>query len=213
MRTAALPALVVLLAHAPMTVHAQSTDPVAGRDYIEISNGSPLEPVEGMVVVEEVFNYICPACYGFEPLFVAWTAQLPSYVKVVHIPAAFRPDFEQYARAYYAAEAFGVTDKSHSAVYDAIHRTRVLPAEGDKPDEARIASFYAGFGVGADEFLKAMQSFGVQVKIRRATEHMQRSRVASTPSIVINGRYLVRGTTREDVLRIASFLIEKEHVR
>jgi thiol:disulfide interchange protein DsbA len=39
---------------------------------------------------------------------------------------------------------------------------------------------------------------------------MQRTRIPSTPSIVVNGRYLVRGDTYADMLRIASYLIEKE---
>ena len=55
-----------------------------------------------------------------------------------------------------------------------------------------------------------MRSFAVDVKVRRATEHMTRSRVPSSPSIVINGRYLVRGDTYGDMLRIADYLIEKE---
>jgi thiol:disulfide interchange protein DsbA len=58
-----------------------------------------------------------------------------------------------------------------------------------------------------------MKSFGVESKIRRATEHMTRSKIPSTPSVVINGRYLVRGDTYQDMLRIASYLIEKEHAR
>ncbi len=194
-----------------LSAQAQSPAPVAGRDYIEIPNGRPLEPSDGVVVVEEFFNYACPACNGFEPNFVAWTRQLPSYVKLEHVPAAFLPAFVQYARAYYAARALGLVDKTHQAVYDAIHRTHVLPGEGDRPDEARIAKFYADFGVKAEEFLAAMQSFGVDTQVRRATEHMQRNRIPSTPSIVVNGRYLVRGSSIEDVFRIATYLIEKEH--
>ena len=193
------------------SANAQSLVPVAGKDYVEIANGSPLDPAEGMVVVEEFFNYICPACNSFEPLFVAWTAKLPPYVKLVHIPATFRADFMSYARAYYAAESFGLADKTHKAVYEAIHVTRKLPAEGQKIDEDRIAGFYADYGVDKDEFARAMQSFGIQVKIRRATEHMQRSKIPSTPSLVVNGRYLVRGDTYQDMLRIASYLIEQEH--
>src|SRR5690349_2343420 len=86
-----------------LSAQAQSPAPVAGRDYIEIPDGRPLEPTEGVVVVEEFFNYACPFCNSFEPSFVAWTAQLPSYVKVEHVPATFIPAFVQYARAYYAA--------------------------------------------------------------------------------------------------------------
>jgi thiol:disulfide interchange protein DsbA len=211
MKSLVVSALVIFLTSAPIPSRAQSPTPVAGTDYIEIANGSPIDPGDGMIVVEEVFNYICPACNSFEPLFVAWTAKLPSYVRVDHVPAAFRPDFVQYARAYYAAQNFGLVDETHKAVYDAIHRTHTLPAEGDKPDEERIAEFYAEYGVDAQEFLSAMKSFGVDLKVRRATEHMQRSRVTSTPSIIVNGRYLVRGRTYDDMLRIASYLIEKEH--
>ena len=100
MKTVVVPAL-LMLAGVLGTAEAQSPVPVAGKDYIEIQNGSPLDPVEGMVVVEEFFNYICPACNSFEPLFVAWTAKLPPYAKLVHIPATFRQDFMSYARAYY----------------------------------------------------------------------------------------------------------------
>jgi protein dithiol oxidoreductase (disulfide-forming) len=146
-------------------------------------------------------------------LFVAWTAKLPSYAKVVHIPATFRGDFVPYARAYYAAEAQGLADKTHRAVYEAIHVTRKLPAEGDKPNEERIAAFYSDFGVDKDEFLAAMHSFGVEVKLRRATEHMQRSKVPSTPSLIVNGRYLVKGATYPEMLQIAGYLIEKEHAK
>jgi len=211
MKSVVIPALLLLLANPFGAAQAQSPTPVAGEDYIEIPNGAPLDPADGVVVVEEFFNYICPACNGFEPLFVAWSAKLPPYAKLVHVPATFRADFVPYAKAYYAAESFGLVDKTHRAVYEAIHVTRKLPAEGVKPDEERIAAFYADFGVDKAEFLSAMQSFGVGVKIRRATDHMQRSKIPSTPSIVINGRYLVRGDTYADMLRIATFLIEKEH--
>ena len=211
MKSIVLSTVFVLLASAFAPVRAQPPAPVAGTDYIEVGNGSPLDPADGMIVVEEFFNYICPACYTFEPLFAPWAEKLPPYVKVVHIPATFRADFLQYARAYYAAESFGLVEKTHRAVYDAIHRTHMLPGEGDRVDEERIAEFYSDFGVDAQEFLAAMQSFGVDFKLRRATEYMQRSRVSGTPSLVINGRYLVKGRTYDDMLRIASYLIEKEH--
>ena len=207
MRITAISAMLVLLAGALSPAQAQT--PVAGTDYIEISNGRPLDPAEG-VIVEEFFNYICPACNAFEPLFVAWAAKLPDGVKVVHVPASFRPDFVPYAKAYYAAQSLNVAEKAHAAVYQAIHRSRTLPAEGQRPDEQKIADFYADYGVDAAQFLAAMKSFAVDLKVRRAAEHMTRSRIPSTPSVVINGRYLVRGNTYADMLRIADYLIEKE---
>jgi thiol:disulfide interchange protein DsbA len=201
--------IVVALLCAVFAAHAE--EPVAGRDYVEIPNGRPLEPTDGAaIVVEEYFNYACPGCNAFEPYFAAWAKALPPDVELEHVPAAFRADFVQYARAYYAAEALGVAERAHQAVYDGIHRSRTLPAEGERPDEARIARFYAEFGVDAEAFLAAMQSFGVEAKVKRATEHMQRSRIPSTPSLVVNGRYLVGGESYADMLRIATALIEKE---
>jgi hypothetical protein len=36
---------------AAFAAHAQSSVPVAGKDYVEIPNGTPLDPGEGQVVV------------------------------------------------------------------------------------------------------------------------------------------------------------------
>jgi thiol:disulfide interchange protein DsbA len=206
MRTVAITAMLVL---AGIAGAAQAQAPVAGTDYTEISNGRPLDPADG-IVVEEYFNYICPACNAFEPLFVAWAAKLPEGVKVVHVPASFRADFLSYAKAYYAAQSLGVAEKAHSAVYQAIHRARTLPAEGQRVDEEKIAAFYADYGVDAEQFLAAMRSMSTGLKVKRAADHMTRIRVPSTPTIVVNGRYLVKGNSYQDMLRIADFLIEKE---
>ena len=77
----------------------------------------------------------------------------------------------QYAHAYYAAQALNLVDKTHAAVYDAVHTKHTLPAEGQKPDEEKIAAFYAGYGASQADFLSTMKSFGVDVKVRRATVH------------------------------------------
>ena len=61
-------ALFVLLAVTADATRAQDATPVAGKDYVEIPGGSPLDPADGKVVVEEFFNYICPACNSFEQI-------------------------------------------------------------------------------------------------------------------------------------------------
>ncbi|HKI74096.1 MAG TPA: thiol:disulfide interchange protein DsbA/DsbL, partial [Pseudomonadales bacterium] len=208
--------LAILLAATAITSPASFAESsgrtlVPGIDYTEIENGKPLDPADGKVVVEEFFNYICPACDHFEPLFASWAARLPPWVKVAHVPAAFSAGFHEYAKAYYAADALGLVDKTHEAVYNAIHNTHKLPGEGQKVDDKAIAAFYANYGVSADKFLSTMNSFSVDSQVRRATDHLKACKVMSTPSLVIDGRYLVKGRNYNDMLWIARALIEKEH--
>lgn len=185
----------------------------AGTDYILIDNGTPLDPQPGKIEVVELFNYACPACYGFSPIFEAWKKTLAADVRVVYAPLDFRPDFVQYARAYYAAEQLKLVDKTHEAVYAAIHDTRILPGEGQKPDEGKIAAWYTLYGANPIEFRALMGSFAINARISKAKQFAQQSRVASTPSIVINGRYLVKGKDRDEQLRNADALIASERKR
>ena len=43
------------------------------------------------------------------------------------------------------AEALGLVDKTHRDVYAAIHVKHVIPAEGDRPDEEKIARLFEQF--------------------------------------------------------------------
>ena len=204
---------IIATASSPSIADTSGRQLIDGLDYIEIKDGAPLNPADGKVVVEEFFNYACPACNRFEPLFAPWAAKLPSWAKVVHIPAAFRPDFVPYAKAYYAAAALGLVAMTHQAVYDAIHRTHQLPGEGEKIDDKRIAAFYADYGVSEQKFLSTIESPAIEASVRNATTHMQNSKIDSTPSILIDGRYLVRGRNYADMLWIANALVEQEHER
>src|SRR3546814_8494195 len=82
-----------------------------------------------------------------------------------YLPAAFRPDenWVVYQRAYYAAQALGVAEKSLDAMFDATWKTGEtatynLKGTGLKPKEAwptieDVAKFYAQFGADPKEFV------------------------------------------------------------
>jgi thiol:disulfide interchange protein DsbA len=191
-------------------VAPQGPAPVAGTDYLDIEGGQPWQPVEGKIEVVEMFNYICPACYAFDPTLRNWKAKQPADVNLAYVPAQFRPDFVPYAKAFFAAESLGIEAKSHQAVYEAIHVKHSIPAEGDKPDEAKIAAFYTQYGVSAEQFLNTMKSFAVSGRINKANQFTMRSKVEGTPTLIVNGKYLVKGRSWDDMLRIADHLIAKE---
>jgi thiol:disulfide interchange protein DsbA len=184
--------------------------PVAGTDYEEIKDGQPWQPLNGKIEVVEVFGYVCPACAAFNPLVSAWKAKLPADVRFTYVPAPFGPEWIPYAKAYYVAESMGLVERTHDALIKAIHVTNTMPGEGDKPDEMAIVKFYGQYGANPQEFLSTMNSFTVDAKVNQGRQFMVRSGVSGTPTLVVNGKYRVMGRTFEDMLRIASQLIERE---
>lgn len=210
-------ALLALLALPALALGAAAPPPIeglkAGEDYTIIAGGAPYDTPPGQVEVAEMFNYACPACNSFNPLFHQWMGALPKYVHVVYVPMDFRADFVQYAHAYYAAETLGLVAKSHDAVFEAIHRTGALPGEGRAQDAATIARFYTRFGADAAEFQRTMESFSVSMKTTNAHQFAVRSRVDSTPSLVIDGSYLITGSTWTAILQNANRVIAAIHER
>ena len=181
---------------------------VPGVHYFDITGGTPFAAPEGKIEVVEVFGYTCPHCASFEPHLVAWERKLPEDVALVRVPAPFGGHWMPYARAYYAAEAQGLAERTHQAVFDAIHRNGTLLASG--VTDAELADFYAGHGADRARFLADMSSEATRAKLREATGFLQRSGVEGTPSLVVNGRYRVVGRTIDDILRNASALVERE---
>lgn len=184
---------------------------VAGTDYVEIRNGQPFDPLDGKVEVVEIFSYVCPACARFQPLVSAWKKTLPPNVRFTYVPAAFGGPWIPYARAYYVAEQTpGLLDKTHDALFHAIHLDQTLKGERGQDSDAQIAAFYAKYGADPQQFVGTMNSFAIDAKLNRAKQFIERSFVgdtASTPTIVVNGKYRVKGTSYEDLLRIATRLI------
>ncbi|MDT3502736.1 thiol:disulfide interchange protein DsbA/DsbL [Stenotrophomonas maltophilia] len=197
-------------APAPTTTALTGPAPVAGEDYQEIPNGQPFQPVAGKVEVVEIFGYVCPACAAFQPLVGPWKAGLPGDVNFVYVPAMFGGTWDDYARAFYAAQTLGVQEKTHEALYAAIHAQKTLKGERGRDSVEDIAKFYAGYGVDPKQFAATMGSFAVNAKTNSAKQFAQRSQISGTPSIIVNGKYLVKGKSFPDMLRIADHLIARE---
>jgi thiol:disulfide interchange protein DsbA len=184
--------------------------PVAGTDYVEIPGGQPFEPGTGRIEVVEVFGYTCPACARFEPLVDAWKAKLPADVKFTPVAAPFGGFWVPYAKAFYTAQTLGLLDRTHDAMFRAIHLERSLPVQ-PTPTNEQIAQWYAQHGADPQQFASTMASFATDAKLKRATQWLQRAGVDSTPTLVVNGKYrVIGGQTHEDQLRIAEHLIARE---
>ena len=196
---------------------AKAPPPVEGTDYVTVANGQPFDTPPGKIEVVEFFGYVCPFCAAVQPTVAAMKAKLPPDVHFVYVPAAFGGPWDNYAKAYYAAEAMGLVDKTHDAMFRAIHIDNTLKGERgmDKPEE--IAAFYANYGVDPSQFLSSMQSFAVAAKINRARQYMTEAYAngdqMGTPTFLIDGKYRVKGKTVDDMFRIINQLIVAERAK
>ncbi|MBS0226107.1 MAG: thiol:disulfide interchange protein DsbA/DsbL [Proteobacteria bacterium] len=200
----------------PVSHEATGPAPVEGKDYVLIANGQPFESGDGKIEVVEVFNYVCPACAAFEPQFAPWAKSLPSDVRVVHVPALFGRMWDDYARAYYAADALGVADRTHQPLYDEIHIKQTLKGERGNDGMDAIAAFFGRQGVDVTQFKAAASSFAVEGRLAKAKQYIQAEGVDGTPTMIVDGKYRItgpEGSTRADQLKIADKLIAQERAK
>lgn len=185
--------------------------PTENVDYIRIPQASPMAQSPGRIEVVEVFGYTCIHCANLQPLINAWKPELGEDVDFHYMPADFGGYWTPYALAFHAAELLGVLDDSHDALFEAVHRERVLPAHPQAT--ADIIDWHVERGVDRDAFAGAMASFGVRTRIGSSREQIKRWGVGYTPTLVIAGKYRIEpsrdgGFAR--MLHTADWLIEQE---
>lgn len=182
--------------------------PVAGTDYIEIPAGQAFDPVPGKIEVAEIFSYTCPHCAQFEPLVLDWRKKQTADVKFTPIAGPFGGNPIPFEKAFYAAQTLGLVEKTHEAMFRAVHIDQSIPAMSVTDEQ--LGAFYAKYGVKSADFIGTMNSFAINAKGKRAEQFMQRSGVDASPSLVVNGKYLVKGKGFEDYLRITDHLVARE---
>jgi thiol:disulfide interchange protein DsbA len=180
-----------------------------GIEYLAIKPPVPTNDSHKVEVVE-VFWYGCPHCYAFEPKLLAWLKHKPANVEFIRVPGIFpnRPVWELHARAYYTAELLGVLDKTHEALFDAIHKEKRRLFTEDA-----LAEFYAKYGIDKKLFKETMHSFGVEMKVNRARLLTKRYGIDGVPTLVINGKYRTYASLTNGaagMLKVTDFLIKKE---
>jgi len=185
--------------------HAQSS-----QRYKLIEPAMPTQD-KSKVEVMEFFWFGCPHCYRFEPSINAWNESKPDYVNFVREAPPLNASWEQHSRAFYAAQALGIADGMFDSMFDHIHQKKKSMRNPKK-----IAQFIESLdlGVGAAEFIEAMDSFTVNTAIQRSMGRAQQAGISSVPSVVINGKYLTTSTlagSNENVIDLINELSAKEH--
>jgi len=178
-----------------------------GIEYTTLANPQPTDTGDKIEVLE-VFMYTCPHCFHLEPTLNQWLATKPANVEFRRMPAVFSSKPDLYARAYYAAELLGVQEKFTTAIFDTIHVKKQKGADDDA-----VIAVATEAGIDGDDFLKALNSFDVNMKVNRARNATRNYGIDGVPAIIINGKYRTSPAQtegREALVRVINELIALE---
>jgi len=179
-----------------------------GKEYTKLSSPQPTSSGDRIEVVE-LFWYGCPHCYRLEPFIENWLKTKPDDVEFVLQPAILGPGWELLAKAYYTAELLGVLDKTHRALFDAIHEQN-----NKMKDESMLRAFFMQHGVSAADFDKTFNSFAVNVKLNNARLMTRRYAITGVPTLIVNGKYSTGPSMvtngNEGVMGVVDYLVAQE---
>ena len=196
-----------LLFLAPMLACAQDATWVEGTHY-DVINPAIRTVEPDKIEVAEFFWYGCGHCYTFEPVVGQWKKTLADDVAFRAVPAMWGGAMELHAKAFYAAEALGVSETMNPVMFQALNVDRKRLAT-----EEEIAQVFVDNGVAKEDFNKAFNSFGVNSQVRQANATARGAKISGTPSVMVNGKYLIsarQAGSNANMLKVADYLIEQE---
>ena len=217
-------ALLLTLTILALSAGARAATWTEGVQYSRIVPVQPTTVPKGKVEVLEVFSYGCPACNAFQPAVEKLRHALPANAQLAFLPAAFNPseDWPMFQRAFLAAQALGIAERAHQAMYDAVWKTGELGItqpgtnrlKNPLPSIADAARVYARVaGVDAQQFVAMASSFAIDGKMRAADAQIVAMHVDSTPTLIVNGKYrVVRDELKDndELIELVRYLVAKE---
>ncbi|MBO6655595.1 MAG: thiol:disulfide interchange protein DsbA/DsbL [Pseudomonadales bacterium] len=169
------------------TIEANIGEFVEGEHYRLIENPRRIRGDE--IEVMEFFSYACVHCYNFDPLIKAW-AEGRDDVNLVQTPAIANEYWRLLGRHYYALEDMDALEEHHMRAFRAIHDARQV---FNGPE--RMIQFAESSGLDRRAYEQAFNSTEVSTALNRADQMARRLRVAAVPTIIVQGKYLVRTTS------------------
>ena len=171
-----------------------------GKDYRLLN---PPQPISGKKIeVLEFFFYGCSHCFDLHKPLSVWEKTIPRDVELIYVPTIFKESMEPMARTLYALESLGQDRKLHDALYRAMILDNV-----NLRDEASISDFVASKGVDRATFSAAYNSFSMQSRVTRAKQMVRSYGIQGTPTLVVDGKYLITGLYPEDTMRVLNEVI------
>mgnify|MGYP000081771045 CR=1 FL=1 len=168
-----------------------------GAAHRELARPVSVDAEPPRIEVVDFFWYGCPNCNAFAPRLQSWVERLPADVSVRRAPVSFQPSFAAHQRLYCTLEAMGQVQALHGRVFASIHVGRQrLDTQAAVFEWARSQK-----ELDPARFEQLFTSFGVEGKVRRATQLQQDYGVPGVPALGVAGRFYVDGGTAGDMTR------------
>ncbi len=174
---------------------------VAGRDYTILNAPQPISSGKKVEVLE-FFFYGCSHCYHLHPFMTEWEKKMPKDVSLEFVPVIFNDSWEPMAHTFYALEAMGKIKQLHDPLFQAWNQNI------DLSDEAKISEFVGKYGVDRSRFDADYNSFTVSSKIARSNQMVQNYGVRGTPTIAVDGKYVISGLQPQETIRVLDEVIK-----
>jgi thiol:disulfide interchange protein DsbA len=207
MKTSILKSLAILmLAFSSLSFAEAPQTPQAGDQFDAVAQAvSTDNPAK--IEVLEIFWYGCGHCYSMDAPLNAWVKKLPSDVYFKRVPGLPNPSWAPMAKAFYAMETLGVSEKLHTKLFEAIHKTKTLDPTNEA---AAIAWVTAQSGLDKSKVEGAFKSFTTNTSLNRAAIIFRNSGATGVPSLVIDGKYITSSTMaggNDQALKVADYII------
>ena len=214
MKTSMIKSLTILMltlstmtfAEAPKAEAPKAETPKIGTEFDAVAQPLATDNV-AKIEVTEIFWYGCSHCYNMDAPLNAWVKKLPSDVYFKRVPGLPNPSWAPMAKAFYAMETLGVSEKLHTPLFDAIHKSKTLNPTDEK---AAIAWVTAQSGLDKLKVEQAFKSFSINTSLNRAALVFRNSGATGVPSLVIDGKYITSSTMaggNEQALKTADYII------
>ena len=200
---------VLLFTLSSVTMSAAFADePKLGTKFDAVAQPIPTEN-SAKIEVMEIFWYGCPHCYHMEEPLNAWVKKLPKDVYFKRVPGLPNTSWAPMAKAFYAMDALGVGEKLHTALFEAIHKSKTL---NPTDETATIVWVTQQSGLDKLKVEQAFKSFSTNINLNRAAQIFRASGATGVPTLVIDGKYITSATQaggNEQALKVADYIIGK----
>jgi thiol:disulfide interchange protein DsbA len=136
---------------------------------------------------------------------------MPRDAELQYVPVVFNEGWEPMAHTFYALESMGKLRQLHDPLFVAWNVSNV-----DLSDEAKIGEFVSKHGVDRSAFEAEYNSFAVSSKIARSNQLLQVYGIRGTPTIVVDGKYIITGLLPEETIRVLDEVVKlarKERIK